>query len=128
MARNEFSKPVKVAILKRAKRPDGQMACERCGAVGLPLEIHHRKMDAMEIDKTRKLTADDGEALCAPCHSIETKAQMPVIAKAKRIEASHLGATRPTQKIKSAPFAKSEKSAKRETKESLPPRRMFVDK
>lgn len=110
--RRNFDRKTKVAIIKRATRPDGQPACERCGAIGCRLEVHHRAMDAMEVDKSRELTADDGELLCGPCHNPITATQRKHLAKALAREAKSLGATRPTGQIKSRGFAKAEKPDK----------------
>jgi hypothetical protein len=93
MPRREFSKAVKIEIIKRAT-PAGTRAppwCEKCSAMAARFEIHHLVMDALEIDKKRKLVAADGQLLCKPCHDEITKAQTPVLNKAKRREAKHLG-------------------------------------
>jgi len=107
MKRRNFIRSVSVEIVRRAcaKREDGQPSCERCGAIGCKLEVHHKVMDAMEIDKARKLTAYDGELLCEPCHDPITSKQRKILAKAQRREASHVGVTRPTGDIKSPGFA-----------------------
>jgi hypothetical protein len=104
MNRRNFIRAVKLEIIKRATRPDRQPACERCGAVGLKMDVHHKVMDAMQIDKSRKLTAEDGELLCEPCHDPITATQRRHLAKALAREAKHVGATRPASKIKSAGF------------------------
>lgn len=106
MNRRNFDRASRVAIIKRATRPDGQPACERCGAIGCKLEVHHKQMDAMEVDKSRKLTAEDGELLCEPCHDPITSAQRKVLAKALAREAKSLGATKPKVQIKSRGFDK----------------------
>lgn len=120
--RQNFDRNTRVEIIQRAsaKRSDGQPSCERCGAVGVKLEIHHCKMDAMVLaeDKRRKLTAADGELLCEPCHDPITSAQRKVLAKAQAVEAKHLGATRATGNIKSRGFATPEKP-KREKREPV---------
>lgn len=115
MKRREFSRAIRVEVVKRAcaKRLDGKPSCERCGAVGGGLEIHHKDMDAMEVDKTHKLTADDGELLCAACHDPITSEQRKTLAKAQAREASHLGvAAAPAHPIKSRGFAKAERAPK----------------
>lgn len=98
--RRNFTKAIRVEIIKRSTR-DGVVYCERCGLPARRFDIHHREMDAMQTDKSRKLTAKDGELLCAgkpeTCHSIETKAQMPILAKARDTEAYHLNAKPPSQ-------------------------------
>lgn len=107
MKRRNFTRAVAVEIVKRAcaKREDGQPSCECCGAIGCKLEVHHKDMDAMQIDKSRKLTADDGELLCEPCHDPITSKQRKVLAKALAREARHVGVTRPAGDLKSRDFA-----------------------
>ena len=57
MARREFTKPVAVAITKRATDPQGRLRCELCHGAIVKGEVHHVKQDAMETEKVRKLTA-----------------------------------------------------------------------
>jgi hypothetical protein len=83
--------------------------------------VDHTTTDGLEIDKTRKLTAEDGKFLCHPCHDEKTKIDVAVIAKAKRIEAKHIGAARPKQAIESAGFVRKERTPK----PSLPPRMIY---
>lgn len=96
MPRREFSKPVKVAIVKRATR-NGEVFCETCGvACSGRFDIDHTIPDALQVDKRCALTADDGKLLCAgspeSCHGRKTALEdVPAIAKAKRNEAKHLG-------------------------------------
>lgn len=130
MTRRNFPRGARVAIVKRATR-GSQIICERCGISCARFDIHHRVMDAMETDKSRKLTADDGELLCAgpdSCHAKETAKQAPVLAKAKARESSHVGArVAKTRKIKSPGFPKSDRPA-REPKPMPERRAMFEDK
>jgi hypothetical protein len=119
MARQEFSKPVKVEIIKRATR-DGVTYCEGCGLPTRRWEIDHTIADGLRADKTRKLTADDGELLCKDmgrqsCHGRKTaEHDVPAIARAKRLEAAHLGVkTTPARPMQGRQFAQSEKAAKR---------------
>jgi hypothetical protein len=109
--RREFKKSVKVEIVKRAipidigagarLRPNPEMAhCEKCGlSTKGRFEIDHRDPDAMQIDKSKPLTAADGWLLCLPCHDEKTAKDVADIAKAKRREAAHLGAKRDKQPI-----------------------------
>lgn len=95
--RREFTKAVKVEIIKRAT-PQGTLTppwCEKCDTMAHRFEIDHRNPDAMQIDKTGKLTAADGWLLCIPCHADKTKIDVADIAKAKRVEAKDLGADKP---------------------------------
>ena len=77
----------------------------------------------MQIDKTKKLTAKDGKFLCLPCHSVKTKTDVRNIAKAKRVEAKHLGATKPKSEIKSRGFERKQRTPK----PSLPPREIYTN-
>ena len=101
--RQNFSRPVKAEIARRAVNAIGEKCCENCGAVGVPLELHHLRMDALQTPeaKRRKLTAADGAMWCEACHDPETAAQRGVLAKVERVEAKHLGTARQT----SAPLA-----------------------
>lgn len=108
--RREFTLTVDKEIRARARDANGEFRCESpvCLAVVKRGEVHHVKEDALETDKSRKLTAKDGTFLCQPCHKELTKAFAPVIAKVRRVEAKHLGAVRPAGKIKSPGFVPPE--------------------
>ena len=125
--RREFSKAIRVEIVRRARLASGgwQTRCERCEGSATVFEIHHKDQDAMQVDKSRKLTADEGELLCIPCHAATTASQAHVLAKVKRIEAKHLAAQTPAQRpLQSRGFAKAEKP-KREVKPAMKPRELF---
>ncbi len=117
MARREFSPTVYAQIVKRAMLPSGEIACEGCGLIlgKKPYHVDHTKPDAMEIDKSRKLTPADGKLLGVECcHAPKTKQDVAVIAEAKRREAKHLGFRKPKkQPIRSAPFPKNPKPAQK---------------
>lgn len=128
MARREFTKPVYVQIVKRAMLPNGEIACEGCGLILGKKKYHvdHTIADALQIDKSRKLTADDGKLLGVECcHKPKTADDVAVISEAKRREANHLGIKRQTKPIQSPGFAKSEKAARRSPKPSLPYRQLY---
>lgn len=96
--RREFTKAIKVEIIKRATPHIGHGPwpfCEQCCLQAKKFEIDHRDPDAMQIDKSRKLTAADGWLLCIPCHDDKTKIDVADIAKAKRVEAKAIGADKP---------------------------------
>lgn len=127
-ARREFTKTVYAQIVKRAMQPNGEIACEGCGLILGKKKFHvdHTIPDGLQVDKSKKLTADDGKLLGVECcHAPKTKDDVAVIAKAKRVEAKHQGFARPVPKIKSAPFPTTEKAAKREPKPSLPYRNLY---
>lgn len=128
MARREFTKTVYAQIVKRAMQANGEIACEGCGLILGKKKYHvdHTIPDALFLDKSRKLTADDGKLLGVECcHAPKTKDDVAVIAKAKRVEANHQGFARPAPKIKSPGFPVTEKAAKRESKPSLPYRSLY---
>jgi hypothetical protein len=92
--RRNFSLRVQVEIRQRATVA-GVRYCEKCGDQAMRGDVHHKKQDAMEIDKSRRLTAADGLYLCLWCHKIETKRQAAELALVLAREASHLGAKKP---------------------------------
>lgn len=60
----------------------------------------------------------------ASAHKVKTATEMKVKAKTDAVRKKHLGITRPAGKLRSAPFPKSEKSA-RPAKQSLPPLQLY---
>lgn len=125
MSRREFPKSVKAEIVRRSMTKEGLVACEGCGLIlgKKPYDIDHTIADALFLDKSRKLTADDGKLLGKECcHDQKTREHdIPIIAKAKRREARDLGITRPAGNIKSRGFAKTQKPAKTSRWDFLPP-------
>ena len=122
MARKEFSKAVKVAVIKRAT-VDGQVYCEECGSLTKGrFDIDHIRADGLLGEPT----IENARLLCSPCHAEKTKTDVAAIAKAKRREALHLG-VRKKPSFVSRGFTKYEKPAKEPIK--LPPRRsIYQDK
>ena len=106
--RRNFTRAVRVEIIKRATVASLNYRmphCEKCNSqcAKQAFEIDHRDPDAMQIDKSKPLTAADGWLLCLPCHDEKTAKDVADIAKAKRREAAHLGAKRDTQPIPQRP-------------------------
>ncbi len=130
--RREFSAKVRLEIIRRATDATGTPRCEHCGGVAKGGEVNHKAMDAMQIDKSAKLTAADGELLCGVCHKAETARQMPMLAKARHQERAHLGArTAPARPLVSGPMPTTERAAARRAREpkAIPPRRsMFTER
>ncbi|GGD43056.1 hypothetical protein [Aureimonas glaciei] len=96
MARREFTPMVYAQIVHRASNAQGRLTCEGCGLVlgRKAYHVDHTKPDGLEVDKTRKLTAEDGKVLGVECcHKPKTKTDVAQIAEAKRREAKHLGMT-----------------------------------
>lgn len=106
--RREFTRAVKLAIIKRATRA-GVVHCEECQQPASRFDIHHVRPDGLTIDKRAKLTAADGQLLCAgsrqTCHWRRTaEIDGPAIKRAVRVEAKHLGASRPEGKLNGRGF------------------------
>ena len=110
--RREFSKAIRVAVIKRATI-EGVTRCEECHGVALRLEIDHVNPDGL----TGEPTLDNALLLCRSCHVEKTSSDVAHIAQAKRREARHLGAHRPKAKIPQKP-----KQPKPEPR-AMPPRR-----
>ena len=94
MTRREFTRSVKAQIVHRAMTKDGLIACEGCGLIlgGKIYHIDHISPDGLQIDKSRKLTAEDGQLLGLDCcHKQKTATDKGDIAKAKRREQKHFG-------------------------------------
>lgn len=132
-ARREFTKTVYAQIVKRAMQANGEIACEGCGLILGKKKYHvdHTIADGLQIDKSRKLTADDGKLLGVECcHAPKTRTDVKVIAEAKRREAKFHGFSRPKQPIKSQGFPRTERAAKRESNKGLPelPRRSLYQR
>lgn len=115
MSRREFTTMVYAEIVRRAMDKNGQLWCEGCGAFIKAKRYHvdHTIADALILDKKRKLTAADGKLLGIECcHAPKTAIDVKVIAKAKRVEASHLGIKRDKPKITSPGFPPTSKTSK----------------
>jgi DNA-directed RNA polymerase subunit N (RpoN/RPB10) len=94
--RREFPDKVKLAIIKRSMDSKGRICCEGCGQVlgSKKHEIDHKIAEALVVDKSKPLTADDGQLLGYCCHRGEggkTAQDVADIARAKRREQRHLG-------------------------------------
>jgi hypothetical protein len=106
--RREFTKAVYAEIKRRCQVPTGWQ-CEACGLIVQSGHVDHTLPDGLVVDK-KPLTAKDGRFLCVPCHKEKTKEDVSQIAKAKRIEAKHIGASTPSGNIASRGFPKSGKT------------------
>ena len=92
--RREFSKPVRLQIVRRAMNARGEIACEGCGLMlgKKRWDVDHTIPDGLAIDKSRGLTAEDGRLLgweC--CHRPKTANDAGNIARAKRRADNHTG-------------------------------------
>lgn len=122
MARSsEFSKKVRIEAFKRCAGK-----CEKCAAV---LKVGEGEYDhVIPLALTGESTLANCQVLCQPCHrapGAKTADDVKNIAKAKRREAKHTGVVKPAGDIQGRGFAQSEKSSKRATRPSLPPRQLF---
>ena len=121
MPRREFSRAIKVAVIKRAT-VDGKTFCEECGALAKQWEIDHVRPDGL----LGEATIENAKLLCTPCHLEKTAQDVKQIAQAKRREAIHLG-VRKKPSLRGSGFPESAKAPKQQVK--LPPRRpMFEDR
>jgi 5-methylcytosine-specific restriction protein A len=115
--RREFPRSVKVAVIKRATI-NGTVFCERCGNLAMRFEIDHNNPDGLGGEPT----LSNAVLLCRPCHAEKTKRDVASIAKAKRREAAHVGATKPAGTLQSRNNLPKGK-ARRVPQLPMPPRR-----
>ena len=104
MPRREFSKAIKVAVIRRAGAT-GMILCEKCGALARRWQIDHIRPDGLLGEPTLENAQLLGECCYVPKNADDTK----TIAKAKRREAKHLGISRKGPAIPSRGFPKAEK-------------------
>ena len=121
MARTEFTKAIKVFVVKRATK-NSVVYCEKCGLPAKKFQIDHVIADA----HGGKAVVENAELICEACYSVKNSIDTAIAAKIKRQEAKHIGATAPKAEIKSAGFPKHEKPS-RIAKQPLQPRAMFHD-
>lgn len=119
--RCEFSRTTKALAFQRA---NGKCEGENCGArltVG-KYEYDHENPDGLTGDNS----LGNCVVLCLACHRDKTRADVANIARAKRVQARHIGAKRAAYRpIQSAPFQKREKRARPLTK-IVPRRDLFT--
>jgi hypothetical protein len=112
--RRNFSPAARLAIIKRATDSSGRLHCRACGVwikSRRDFEIDHLICEGVRppADKGRRLTAADGQLLCLQCHQRKTARDLGDIARAKRREAAHFGATaRTTDKPEKPPLSVAE--------------------
>lgn len=112
MTRRNFPRAVKVAVIRRATQ-NGVIICEKCGLLAKKFQIDHVRPDGLLGEPV----LENAELICDVCYGIKNPQDTTAIAKAKRREASAIGArTRPVAKLASAPFARSERSINRQPK------------
>jgi 5-methylcytosine-specific restriction enzyme A len=119
MPRREFTKSVKVAVVKRATR-DGVTYCEKCGAIAKRWQIDHVIADA----HGGKPVIENAELICEACYSVKNPKDTTIAAKLKRVEAAHLGIRKePTLKGAGFTAAPPQKKASKPLTKTQPPRR-----
>jgi 5-methylcytosine-specific restriction protein A len=118
MSRLEFSRKTKAIIIARAAGK-----CEACSAVLKPGEgeVDHILPCALGGEPT----VANGRLICRVCHVAKSANDIRSIRKADRSRDKATGAIAPKQKIRSAGFPVSQKSAARQTKIPLAPRALF---
>lgn len=128
--RREFSKTTKREALKRSG-----MVCEAIGKMyGLdegqrcnaPLS-HGVQYDHIVLDANSKDNSlENCAAVCIKCHDWKTRHHdVPMAAKTVRMQDKANRITRASKPIPGRGFPTTEKAAKRQTKEALPPRQLY---
>lgn len=121
MTRKEFSKAVKVAAIKRATK-EGNVYCEGCGCLAKRFEVDHDRADGLGGSNL----LDNARVLCRACHVAKTAIDVASIAKAKRVEARHLGVRkRPTLKSRGFEKVEKQRAIDRDALPPLPRRKLF---
>ena len=113
MARSEFPRSVRVAVVKRATK-DNVIFCESCGALAKKFQVDHVIADA----HGGKPVIENAMLICQPCFDVKNPKDTTIAAKIKRQEADHLRVKRPTK-------AKSPAPPKRERVSKAPVARQF---
>lgn len=111
--RREFSKAVRAAAMKRCTDDKGIPRCEECHlalkAGGFAFD--HDRADGLLGEPTLA----NCRVLCTACHSTKTREHdVPAIARAKRLEASHLAINTPSRNpLRSRGFSPAPKRIRR---------------
>jgi 5-methylcytosine-specific restriction endonuclease McrA len=123
--RKEFPTKVRVVVIKRATK-DCVVYCEGCGLPTRDFQIDHIIPAALGGAPI----LENAQLLGRCCYSVKNPDDTRKAAKAKRVEAKHLGAGQPKKKIKSRGFQqmlKHDQTPKREPKKPLEPRALYRD-
>lgn len=128
--RREFPRKVRAAIVARAMNADGQIACEGCGLIlgRKKWQIDHTLAEALVLDKSRPLTADDGKLLGQECcHGPKTADDIRRVRKADRQRDRDTGASAKPARLRSAGFVKAppQRRATAPLTKPMPPRRII---
>ena len=123
MPRREFTKAVRVSVIKRCTR-DNNVYCEGCGGLAKRFQIDHVIPDALGGEPT----LSNAQLLCEACFSVKNPKDTKDAAKAKRREANHIGAKPPSRApIQNKQAAKREPRALASALPELPRKRFYED-
>ena len=101
MARSEFPRSVRVAVVKRAMI-GAAVFCEKCGALAKKFQVDHVIADA----HGGKPVIENAMLICQPCFEVKNPQDTTIAAKIKRQEAAQLRTkTPPKTKIPAPPKA-----------------------
>lgn len=92
MSRREFSRALKVAVIKRTTR-DNQVWCEKCALPAKKWQIDHVIPDSHGGEPT----IENAMLICDACYAIKNPIDASAAANIKRIEAAALGAEKPNK-------------------------------
>ena len=122
MSRREFSRKVRKQAIERA---NGKCESKACGAVLKPREAEVDHILPCELGGEPILA--NAQVLCKVCHKEKTANDIRRITKSDRARDKNSGAIRSDQAMQSAPFAKSEKAARKaeRVQKPTPPRRLL---
>jgi 5-methylcytosine-specific restriction enzyme A len=121
MPRREFPRAVKAAVIKRATR-EGVTFCEKCGALAKRWQVDHVIPDSHGGEPV----LENAMLICEPCYSEKNPKDTTIAAKLKRVEAKHIGASKPQGKLQSRGFETAKKPPRIE-KPTLPRRAIYED-
>ena len=92
MARSEFPRSVRVAVVKRAMI-GAAVFCEKCGALAKKFQVDHVIADA----HGGKPVIENAMLICQPCFEVKNPQDTTIAAKIKRQEAAQLRTKTPAQ-------------------------------
>lgn len=115
-SREEFSRDLKADALRRSMDAKGFPRCQVCG---LGVKAGGYAFDHINPDGlTGKPTLANCQVLCTACHVEKTRGDVARIAKAKRVEAKHIGLrSKQPNRLRGPGFRKREKIAWRSSSE-----------
>jgi len=119
MSRQEFPRAVKVECIKDATR-GGVIYCDVCSLPAKKFQVDHIIADAHGGKPVR----ENAQIICEPCYLVKNAKDTTIAAKLKRVQAKHIGATKPKGTLRGPSFPAGKPKPQ---KLEMPPRRpMFV--